>query len=155
MPITAITSPTKQVHADNGLLVITISATDTEFSMRSVDFTHEAASDETTSSADDGWFNAIPGTRKVSGTITFVYDLANKPAASPYALKVATTAAMKLQINGHLASNLVSGDITTPDTYAGNALISNFKMKPGPASNGPLECSLDFVSRGAWTGPFV
>jgi hypothetical protein len=155
MSVAAITTPTKQLHADNGQLGITISGTTTEFSMRSVDLTYEAASDETTSSADNGWFNAIPGVRKVSGSITFIYDLANKPASSPYALKVAASAGLQLAFNAHQAANLASGDATASEVWAGQALISNFKAKPGPAGNGPLECSFDFVSQGAWTGPLV
>lgn len=155
MSIAAITTPTKFLHSNNGQLTVSISAAEAEFNIRSVDLTIETASDETTSSADNGWFSAIPGNRKVSGSIVFEYDLTNAPASSPYALKVATYAALKIILNGHTGANLDSGDITSAIAFAGSALLSNFKCKPGPAANGPLECSMDFVSQGAWTGPII
>ncbi len=152
MPVVAATSPIKPVHGVNGQLSITISSTETEFEMRQVDFNYEVAAEDITHSGANGWQVMMPGIRKVSGTITFVYDLANAPfGATPYDLKAGLYAAIKLTFNAHQGANLVAGDTTTPDVWAGTAYLKNFHPKTGPQA-GPMECTIDFESSSAWTG---
>jgi hypothetical protein len=152
MSLVAAASPIKPVHGVNGSLSVTISATETEFEMRQVDFNYEVAAEDITHSGANGWQVMMAGIRKISGTITFVYDLANAPfGATPYNLKAGGAASLKLTFNTHLGANLAAGDITTPDVWAGPAYLKNFHPKTGPQA-GPMECTIDFESTGAWTG---
>lgn len=154
MSVTPAAVPNKPLHGTNGQITITISAVETELQVTQAEWTPEVNEEDITHSGANGWFVALGGVRKVTGTLTFVYDLANAPAASPYALKLASTAALKLVANAHQAANLVSGDANSSELWSGPAFIKNFKFKTGPKA-GAVEVTCDFSSSGAWTGPGI
>ena len=81
----------------------------------------------------------IPGYKKVSGIISFVYDTANQPTIAPYDMRAGTLMALVLYPEG-----------TKPYTF--NAYSGTFRWASGPQA-GAVKCSTSFQSTGAITEP--
>lgn len=155
MAVIPAASPAKFLHGDNGQITITIATVETEFQVTQADFTVETVGEDIPHSGANGWNVKLAGLRSVNGTLTYVYDLANAPAAAtPYKLQIGTFAAVKIYGNAHQSANLSSGDANSSEAWAGPAFIKNQKFKTGPKA-GAMEVTCDFESSGAWTGPGI
>jgi hypothetical protein len=154
MTIAAVPSPTKFIHSDNALLsLLPTGGTETYFNFATVDMKDTLEAADTTNSGGNGWGDVTAGVRRISGTLKFVYDLGNKPHLTPYQIKTGTTLQVKVIIDAQAANNLLSSDVTTPTgIWFGQALVTETSFSPGP-SNGALNMSMTFMSKGPWTVP--
>ena len=81
----------------------------------------------------------LPQYNWATGTITFVYDIANQPTIAPYDM-----------IPGLLLAMILLPDGTKPFTF--NAYSGNFRFASGPKA-GTVRCTTRYESTGAITRP--
>lgn len=101
----------------------------------------EANTFDSTTTADLGWEDTTPSTKKVSGSFDFLYNPAKKPTGATIGITPGTTIA-----------NLVLW-IVNPggDSLAGKALITKLSLKQKTAEGFTVTAS--FVSKGVWILP--
>lgn len=154
MTIAAAVTPTKTLHGANAqLALLPLGGTETYFDMATVDLKDVVETPDITNSADNGWGNVMPGVRRISGTIKFNYDLANKPHLTPYQMKTGSVLQIKIILDEQAANNLLSSDVTTPtQIWFGQAMIGETDFTAGPLA-GVLAVTMSFMSKGPWTVP--
>src|SRR5271166_67039 len=86
----------------------------------------------------------LPGYKKASGSITFVYDTANQPSLSPYDMRPAQG------INPSPLTAIFYPEGTKPWTCS--IYPESLQFTTGPTT-GPVNCTMAFQSTGAITEP--
>lgn len=82
----------------------------------------------------------LPGYRKASGTLTFVYDTANQPTISPFDMRAGTLMTLILYPEG-----------TKP--FSGSAYSSEFSFASGPQAGVSVKCTCNYQTTGTFTEP--
>lgn len=124
------------VHGKDG----TISIGGNQFAALSFDCEHSCDLEDITFAAGGATAQVmIPGYEKVSGSISFVYDTANKPTVSPQNMKPGTLMTLTLKPDG-------------VDTFSFSAYSGSFKFTSGP-QGGAVKCTTTFASTGPITVP--
>lgn len=116
----------------------TVKSGTTDMDVEGWDADYEVAEIETTTTADAGWEDAIPGPKKISGSFDFFYNTSKKPTGVTANLSAGSTAALTLQT-------------TTGETLVGNALITKLSFK-NKVKDG-CKVTASFRSKGTWTLP--
>lgn len=157
MPFNPPPSPTAQrfLHGVNGQVAVTPpgSTTSTLFSVTKTNFTHMVDTEDVTNSAAPNWRSKQTSINEITGTITYVYDILNKPLIAPYFLLPGNTVGLSLLADYQAGSQLPVGGTFGTQTWAGQAVIKNFTcVGPGPQAGSWIITS-DFESTGTWTYP--
>lgn len=95
---------------------------------------------DATTTADSGWEDTAPATKKVSGSFEFFYNLSKKP-----------TGATANLLPGALPVPTLTFQVTTGEVLTGPGLITKLSLKSKVKDGFVVTAS--FTSRGAWTLP--
>lgn len=151
-------APQKDLHGVNGYCTIqTVSLSgalgvETLFNITMTDWSHDPGDEEVTNSGDGGWGRSINGVQRITGTLNFVYDVANRPFAAPYQLGPGNYINLKLVLNAIASPGLALADADLSQAWSGLAKIGAWGPKTGPQA-GALICAIPFASQGKWTIP--
>lgn len=97
---------------------------------------------DSTTTADAGWDDTTPSTKKVSGSFDFLYNVLKKPTGATAGLTPGSTPTLTLYIDKVNQSG---------ETYSGRALITKLSLK-GKVKEGWI-VTASFVNKGSWTFP--
>jgi len=154
MPLNAPTQiqPPNFVSGIGTKLIIEDGVTFTEFAVESIDFDWTVDTDDITHSEANGWATHIAGIKRSTFSMTFVYDLANKPLIAPYRLVPGNTIKAHLVLNG----NPTPYDLTPTfsEDFGGPVLLSGFKFSAGPKATA-TRVSCTGMTSGAFNTPTV
>lgn len=152
-------SPTKFIHGVNGLMAVTPYPTGTEtyLNYQKAELSLDPGMDDITHSGFGGWFGDMPGIQKITGSVTFTYDLANSPFLAPQYLRPGSLINLKIILNaqaspGNLPGGLSVSDANNSQTYSGVARVGAWGPNTGPMS-GPTNVTVPFTSYGPWVVP--
>ena len=111
------------------------------FYAEQVDFEEQTTLDDITYTRAGGatFKILLPQYNWANGTITFVYDTANKPTVSPYDMRPGTLMALVISPDG-------------VDQFSFNAYSGNFRFATGPKA-GTVRCTTRYESTDAITTP--
>lgn len=118
--------------------IVKVGSTDIDASGWSADV--EVSTYDTTTTADAGWDDVNAGTKKITGSVDFFYNVAKKPTGASIGLSPGTTVALTLYIN-----------IDDDEKLTGNALVTKLSFKPKVKEGFPVTFS--FQNKGVWTLP--
>lgn len=125
------------IHGYKGKFLV--GSTDFQVTEFSVDWDVEV--EPITHTGANGAQVVLDGVEKISGTVTFVYDLDAKPTVSPQQLKPRTYATIHFKPDG-------------ADDFACECLCSKFSFKSGPKA-GAVYVTVNVESNSAITYPTV
>ncbi len=111
----------------------------TVYNVMQFDFAMSITKEDITHSGAAGYQVLLGGILSATGSLSFVYDTANKPVISPQNMTPGTVAVLHLKPDG-------------TDDYSFSALFHDFKFKSGPKA-GAVEVTVDASSTGAITIP--
>jgi hypothetical protein len=117
---------------------VTANAVDMDVTGWSVDV--EVNTIDTSTTAEDGWEDAIYGLRKVSGSFDFFYNTSKRPTGASAGLMPGATSYPTLTLQ-----------LTTGETLSGSAMITKLSIKSAVKDGTTVTAS--FTSKGAWTLP--
>jgi hypothetical protein len=115
-------------------------STDMDMQSWSVDI--EVNTFDSTTTADTGWDDTTPATKKLSGSVDFFYNPSKKPTGATANLTPGSIGTLTLYVN----KSLDVGDVLT-----GNALITKLSFK-AKVKDGFL-ITASYVNKGPWTLP--
>lgn len=151
-------TPQKNLHGINGICTIQAYAldgtlgTETLFDFTMTDFSHDPGLEPVTNSGDGGWARKIPGIQEITGTLNFIYDVANRPFINPYKLYPGNMIKLKFVLNAIASPGLSISDADSSQLWAGVAIIGAWGPKTGPQA-GAIAISMPFSSQGQWVVP--
>lgn len=117
---------------------VLIGATDVDAQSWSFDFS--VSTFDSTTTADLGWDDETPATKRIEGSFDFFYNTTKKPTGSLNLIPGVTVAVLSLYINK-----------TADEKYEGKALIKKLSIKTKVKDGVVLTAS--FTNKGPWTFP--
>jgi hypothetical protein len=151
-PGTAIVTPVKRLHGNNGSFCVTMPAgTKQLFSVTKLSFEYSIELARIDNSGTPGWRDQQYGQQMIDGSFAFVFDLANSPFISPQAI-LTPLCTYELNLNAVSTANAV----TTLNTqlWTGPALIGKLAFA-GYDPSGSQIVTASFGNAGVWTIPAV
>ena len=127
--------PNTFIHGYKGKFLIGA----TDFAVTDFNLDWEVDADDITHTGAGGSQVVLDGVERFEGTITFIYDTANKPTVAPQQLKPRTFAVVHLKPDG-------------TDDFSATVLCSKFSFKSGPKA-GAVAVTVNVKSSSAITYP--